>query len=74
MALIGEHRKQCLLVNDLGAKTVNHTDRASPIRIKQGRVLVHDREIFIDQQALVNNIYLKITNPQLVIAEFKFIR
>ena len=61
-------------MNNFGAETVDHADRAGPVCIEQRRLLVHDRKIFIDQQTLVNDIYFKITNPQSVIAEFEFIR
>src|SRR5207247_2556278 len=61
-------------MNQLGTKTVYHANHASAIGIKQRRILADDRKIFIYQQALVNNIDLKITNSQTVAAKLELFR
>jgi hypothetical protein len=44
------------------------------IGIEQSRVLAHDRQIFVDQQTLINNVDFKVANSQPAVAKFELIR
>src|SRR5258705_8433336 len=73
-SLIGQDCKQSLLVNQFGLKTVYHADCTGPIRVQQRRTLADNRQIFINQQALVNDINLKIPGTETVVTKLKLLR
>src|SRR5438034_9906916 len=61
-------------MNQLGTKTIDHANGAGAIGVKQRRKFADDRKILIDEQALVNNIDLKVANTQTVVAKLEFFR
>src|SRR5215213_2498841 len=73
MPAVCEHGKQRLLVNELRTKTVDHADRPRAVGIQQGRIVAHDRQVLVHQQALVNDVDLQARNAETVVAEFKFL-
>src|SRR6185369_8286804 len=74
MLRIRQHRKQRLLMNQLGTKTVDHADRARAIRIQQRRRLAHDRQVFVDEKSLVNDVDLLTTDAQAIVAKLELLR
>src|SRR5207248_8019624 len=53
-----------LLVDQLRAKIVDHADGARAIRIKQRRIIFDDRQVFIDEQTLIDDVDLKLARAQ----------
>ncbi len=74
MTWIGKHRKERLLVNELRTKTVDHADRARSIRFQQRRVFTNDRQVFVHEQALVDDIDLLARDAQAIVFEFELLR
>src|SRR4030095_15678353 len=55
-------------------KDVYYEDRACAIRVEQGGILVHDRQVLVDQESLVNNVDFKIPRAQTAISELELVR
>src|SRR5947209_9667685 len=74
MTLVRQHSKKRLLMNQLGPKAVDHAHGPSAVGVKQCRVIRHDGQVFIDQQTLVNDIYLEVAGAQAAVAKLELIR
>src|ERR1051325_6290044 len=73
-ALVCQDREQCFLVNQLGTKAVDHADRASAVGVQQRGKFPDDRQILVDQQTLVHDVDLKLTDAQNSTVKLQLVR
>src|SRR6187401_1683872 len=71
---VSQNRKDRLLMYELPAKTIDHTDSTGAIRVKQRRKLLHDRQVFVYKESFVDNVDGNTAQIQFAVIEFQIVR
>src|SRR5207245_10489455 len=66
VTLRGQDSEDRLFVDQLRAKTVDHADRSGSISLQQRGILLDDRQILVNEQPLVKDIYFEFTYAQTI--------
>src|SRR5438045_5004026 len=62
--LVCEHGEERFLMYQLRAKTVDQADGAGTISIEERGLFLHDRQILVDEQPLIDNVDLEVGAAQ----------